>query len=305
MGATFPMTTRRVAILTLWAFAFLALAAAIGMQTRATASDAAVATFDDVAIDPLDEAMLETEPSPTPVPTPEPTPMVEPTPVEPPAWIEIPANLVATPTPDSPTVVPLPMLTNIVSAPRDARAVYLTFDDGPDPIHTNQILDLLARYNAKATFFVLGNNVDAYPGVVQRMVAEGHAVGNHTYYHEALPRHTAEEVIQTLSATNNAIARATGRTTSCMRPPYGSLDQTTYELVQSQGYRVSMWEVDSDDWKLSDGYTIAAGILRDTNLGNRVLMHDGPSNRAPTVAALESVLQVLSNRGVQFQALQC
>ncbi len=164
---------------------------------------------------------------------------------------------------------------------------------------------MLQRYGAKGTFFMLGSSVDAHPEVAQRIAAEGHALGNHTYFHEALPRETDEHIIQTLSATNNAIARATGRTPSCMRPPYGSLDERTLQIVYGQGYNVSMWEVDSSDWKLTSAYDIAAGVLRDTNLGNRVLFHDGPANRAATVAALESVLAVLSQRGVTFAALPC
>lgn len=225
--------------------------------------------------------------------------------VEPPTWVEIPPDLVATPTPVEPTPVPLPMLTSIPSSPRDGSVVYLTFDDGPNPTATHQILDLLARYDAKATFFVLGSAVDTHPDLTARIVAEGHGIGNHTYGHEALPLETPERVLETLAATQGAIQRATGRGTSCMRPPYGSLDQRTYDLVRNAGYSVAMWEVDSDDWKLGDGYQIAANVLGATDLGDRVLLHDGPTGRATTVAAVESILQVLTTRGVQFHALLC
>jgi len=305
------MTTRRFAIVTFWACALLALAGAFSLQAQASGANPLLA--DDVvksyeiAIEPATAPQMitfETQDLGT-EPVPQPTLIVDPTPIAPPAWIQIPDDLIATPTPVSSASTPLPMLTNITSAPRDGSAVYLTFDDGPHPTYTIQILDLLARYNAKATFFVLGEAVERNPQIVQRIVAEGHSLGNHTYFHEALPRETDDVVVQTLSATNNAIARATGRTSTCMRPPYGSLDDRTLQIVRNQGYSVSMWEVDSSDWKYSDAYTIAAGVLRDTNLGNRVLFHDGPSNRAATVAALESVLSVLSQRGVTFAALPC
>jgi|GEM_PF-4837157 len=300
------MTTRRLGIVTLWAVSLFALAVAFSLRASAVGPNPLlqddVAASYDVAIEPLPEAELAAAAEPAVVVPPK---LVAITPVAPPAWIEIPDDLIATPTPIAETTASLPMLTNIASAPRDGGAVYLTFDDGPDPIYTNQILDVLARYNARATFFVLGSAVERYPDVVQRIVAEGHAIGNHTYFHEALPRETDDVVVQTLSATNNAIARATGLTPGCMRPPYGSLDERTLAVVQNQGYSVSMWDVDSDDWKLNDAYTIAAGVLRDTNLGDRVLFHDGPANRAATVAALESVLSVLSQRGVQFHALPC
>lgn len=225
--------------------------------------------------------------------------------VDPPVLVQIPADLISTPTPLPDAAPSLPMLTNIPSVPRDGSVVYLTFDDGPDPVYTNQILDVLARYNARATFFVLGSSVDAYPGVVQRIAAEGHAVGNHTYRHEALPNVTTEQVSQTLGATNSALNRAIGRGSSCLRPPYGALDQATFDYITGLGYTVHMWEVDSEDWKTNDPYTIAATVLSTTSLGHRILFHDGPTNRASTVAALESVLEVLSNRGVTFQALNC
>jgi len=304
------MTTRRLAVLTLWALSLFALAAAFAIQANAsTSTNIADLSELEVAIDPVIVATPDPaapEPVETTTPAPEPTLIVNATPVAPPTWVEIPSDLIATPTPEHAAHdVPLPILTNIASAPRDDSVVYLTFDDGPDPVYTNQMLDVLARYNAKATFFVLGSAVDTFPGVVQRIVAEGHALGNHTYYHEALPRESNENIIQTLSSTNNAIARATGRTTTCMRPPYGALDERSYQTITSQGYSVSMWEVDSNDWKLSDGYTIAAGVLQSTNLGDRVLFHDGPAHRAATVSALDSVLSVLSNRGVQFRPLPC
>lgn len=301
------MTFRRIGLITLWSVALFALAAAFALQADAEPGNpllaAEIEESYEVAIEPVAPALVSFEPTATVVV--DETEAAIAAQATPPAWIEIPEDLLTVPTPEAGESTPLPMLTNITSAPRDGAAVYLTFDDGPNPVHTHQILDVLARYNAKATFFVLGSLVDTHPDIVQRIVAEGHTIGNHTYHHEALPRISDEAVIETLAATNGALARAIGRTSSCFRPPYGSLDERTYALVQSQGFSVAMWEVDSNDWRHGDSYTIASGVLRDTNLGNRVLFHDGPSNRAPTVAALESVLSVLTQRGVQFAALPC
>ena len=311
------MTVRRLLALTLVATLVLAATMVTWVLSRPSTDQvlgsglAPAAAVAGAASTPTPAVPSSTEALPPETLTPE--PIAEPTATEPaaiiaaepPDLVEIPADLISTPTPESPTAVPLPFLTNIPAVPRDGSVVYLTFDDGPDPIYTNQVLDVLARYDAKATFFVLGNSVDAYPGVVQRMVNEGHTLGNHTYYHEALPLEEPDYITQTLGATNAAIARAVGLTSSCVRPPYGAMDQATFELVRSQGFTVQMWEVDSEDWKLNDSYAIASNVLSATNLGDRVLFHDGPSNRAATVAALESVLQVLSNRGVKFQPLAC
>ncbi|MEM7096477.1 MAG: polysaccharide deacetylase family protein [Actinomycetota bacterium] len=300
------MTVRRLLVATVLALVFLGVAATLYLRSDRT--DSAVA-IDSSAAGDGSENDTSLAPDPSPIATPEPTTSaatissIEE--IAPPALVEIPADLVSTPTPDSPTVVPLPFLTNIPAVPRDGSVVYLTFDDGPDPVYTNQVLDVLARYDAKATFFVLGSSVDAHPGIVQRMIAEGHTVGNHTYYHEALPLQEDDYILQTLGATNAAIARAVGFTTTCLRPPYGALDQTTFDFVRANGFNVHMWDVDSEDWQLNDGYAIASNVLSNVELGDRVLFHDGPNNRTATVAALESVLDVLSNRGVRFQALDC
>lgn len=293
------MTKRQLAAITAVAIVLL-VASVLGFALAERPTDVAAET--EVA-----SAKVTPQPVLTPTPSPEPTvvPTVTPTPVEvePAVLVTIPADLISTPTPSEPTSVPLPALTRIPAEPRDNSVVYLTFDDGPDPKYTNQLLDLLAQYNAKATFFVIGNSVDAYPATVARIAAEGHALGNHTYNHEALPLLGAEEVVATLSATNNAIARATGRSSRCVRPPYASLNQPTLDLLRQQGFAVSMWEVDSQDWRGGDSYTIASQVLRDTKLGHRILFHDGPANRAATVGAVAEVLKILSTRGVQFQAL--
>lgn len=292
------MTIRRLAAATLFSLGLLALA--IGLATvygGPSAAEALAASAQSVAI---------TIPDPAPPATPEPTATPAPMPVPSPAvLVEIPADLISTPTPAAPTSVPLPMLTNIPATPRDASVVYLTFDDGPDPVVTNQILDVLAKYGAKATFFVIGNSVDAYPGTAARIVAEGHTLGNHTYLHEPLPLQTAVEIADTLATTQGAIQRAAGVSTTCLRPPYGALDEPSYQAVIEQGYSVSMWEVDSNDWRTGDSYTIASTVLTTTHLGDRILFHDGPSGRHATVTALDSVLDVLTTRGVQFEALPC
>lgn len=296
------MTVRRILAMISAAVVLLAIAAAtFVLANREVATTAAVQAM--VATATVVPPTPTTVPTPLPEPTVAPTATAEPIEVEPAVLVEIPADLISTPTPTSPTSVPLPVLTRIPAEPRDGSVVYLTFDDGPDPTYTNQLLDVLAQFNAKATFFVIGNSVDAFPGTVQRIVAEGHALGNHTYRHRALPLLTADEIVQTLSATNNAIARATGTTSSCVRPPYASLNAASLEAIRNQGYAVSMWEVDSEDWRGGDSYAIASRVLRDTDLGNRVLFHDGPSNRAATVGAVREVLTVLSNRGVSFAAL--
>jgi len=301
------VTIRRLALLSVLAMVSLGAAVWANVSARPTSNDEKLAQALPVAtaeatVDVLGPTPTTAPPSPTPLGAATLRRFAE---TEAPTWVEIPPELIVTPTPDAPTPVPLPFLTNIPPIPRDGGVLYLTFDDGPDPTYTNRILDILARYGAKATFFVLGSSVDGYPGVVQRIVAEGHALGNHTYRHEALPLETAERALQTLEATNAALARAVGRTTTCIRPPYGALDRAGYDLLTANGYTVHMWDVDSEDYRINDPYQIASKVLSSASLGDRVLLHDGPSNRAATALALESILDVLTTRGVQFHALPC
>lgn len=295
------MTIRRLAVLAAVALAFLAAAVALAIAADRAPSGTDVTTLGPAPAEPA----VRPEPTPMPTATPSPTPTPVAAPVEPPSLIAIPEDLIATPTPDGASAAELPVLSTIPNTPRDRTVVYLTFDDGPDPIYTNQVLDVLARYNAKATFFVIGVSVDAYPAVAQRIAAEGHTFGNHTYLHEALPLESPERVMETLGATNAALNRATGTGSSCVRPPYGSLDEATFQTIRNQGYTVHMWDVDSEDWRSNDSAAIADLVLSTLSLGDRVLFHDGPSNRVATVDALETVLASLAPHGVQFHALPC
>lgn len=299
------MTIYRLLQVTVLAACLLAasFAAFVLLNRPTTASAASNPTTVSASPESASSAPVTPAATPDALPTAAPVDVID---AAPPALVAIPDDLIAEPTPAPGTNAgPLPVFRGIPEAPRNGDVVYLTFDDGPDPTYTNQVLDVLAHYDARATFFVLGSLVDAHPGVAQRMVDEGHALGNHTYFHEALPRESPDAIRETLSSTNAAIERATGTTTSCMRPPYGSLDQASFDIVSAQGFNVHLWDVDSEDWRTNDTYTIASQVLATTDLGDRVLFHDGPTNRAATVAALESVLDVLSARGVQFQALSC
>lgn len=304
------MTLRRILVLTLACIAVLMAALVASLYAKPSAQaqtlEANELPTSPVTDQNVSETGTDTSPTHEETPTPTPTPTATPTPtptVEPPVWVQLELP--------EPEAVPnqgraaLPTLSTIESVPRDNSHVYLTFDDGPHPVYTNQILDLLAKYNAKATFFVLGRSVDAYPQIAARIVQEGHAIANHTYEHVALPNQNPEQIAEALGATSAAMSRATGRTSSCLRPPYGALDQPSYDAVRSLGYSVIMWEVDSNDWRGGDPYTIASTVLSKTRLGSRILFHDGPANRANTVAALESVLSVLSEKGVTFAALGC
>jgi peptidoglycan-N-acetylglucosamine deacetylase len=185
----------------------------------------------------------------------------------------------------------------------DGGVVYLTFDDGPTPAYTPQVLGLLARHRARATFFVVGRSAVAFPGLVRREFAAGHGVGNHTFTHAPLRGLGWRRLEGEVGGTSRAIRRATGAPARCLRPPYGAIDAASARRVRALGLRVVMWSLDSNDWRGLGAGAIAARVAGRVRSGDVVLMHDGGGNRAQTVAALGTVLASLSARGFRFAAL--
>jgi peptidoglycan/xylan/chitin deacetylase (PgdA/CDA1 family) len=176
--------------------------------------------------------------------------------------------------------------------------VAMTFDDGPHPQNTPRLLDMLRARNIKATFYVIGRNVDMYPAVVRRVVAEGHEIGNHTYTHRLLTKLSDDEVLRELSRTRDAIARAAGVQPRTLRPPYGALAQRQRELVHSQfGYPTVLWSVDPRDWQRPGPSVVTSRILAGSGNGAVVLAHD---LHAPTVDAMPATLDGLLRRGFKF-----
>jgi peptidoglycan/xylan/chitin deacetylase (PgdA/CDA1 family) len=180
----------------------------------------------------------------------------------------------------------------------------LTFDDGPSRTWTPRILDLLRRYDARATFFVVGSAVAAEPSLTRRIAREGHTIGNHTYNHADLTRLSAAGFRAEVSLAQAAIERVAGTTTRLLRPPYGAVNASTRTLAAQAGYKLVLWDVDPQDWRRPGSGSIAARILRDTRPGSLILLHDGGGDRSQTLAALEQVLATLSARGYTFAAMR-
>ncbi|HYU85291.1 MAG TPA: polysaccharide deacetylase family protein, partial [Kribbellaceae bacterium] len=153
---------------------------------------------------------------------------------------------------------------------RTGKVVYLTFDDGPDPRWTPQVLDLLQRYDARGTFFMLGDEVRANPGLVRRVRDAGHAIGNHSVDHKDLTK---------VSAARLRTEIAGGPASRCFRPPYGATNARVRAAIRAAGLRQVLWDVDPDDWQRPGARVIASRILTHVHNGDVVLMHDGGGNR--------------------------
>ncbi|TDU88222.1 peptidoglycan/xylan/chitin deacetylase (PgdA/CDA1 family) [Kribbella voronezhensis] len=177
-----------------------------------------------------------------------------------------------------------------------AKALYLTFDDGPHPIYTPQVLSVLARHHALATFFVLGREVAAHPQLVETTRAAGHHIGNHTWDHPMLTHLTEARIRQEISS---------GVKSRCFRPPYRDTNKVVAAIAASYHFHQILWDVDTNDWKKPGAAAIERAILRGARPGAIILMHDGGGNRTQTVAALDRALTKLSAQGYSFRPLPC
>ena len=200
--------------------------------------------------------------------------------------------------PASTTTVPTVRAPRPVTPDDGDNVVYLTFDDGPHPLYTPQVLDVLARYDARATFFVLGSLAEAYPGIIERIVAEGHTVANHTWDHEVLAGLPRPAFDETVSRTQGILAELA---TPCLRPPYASIDAFTQEWAAEHGLAVMMWTIDPGDWRRPPAEEIAEHIVERARSGSVVLLHDGGGPRENTVLGLEMALEQLADQDLRYE----
>lgn len=182
--------------------------------------------------------------------------------------------------------------------------VSFTFDDGPNPPYTSQILAILRRYRITATFFDVGTQVQAYPGLVRQEYDSGHTVGNHTWGHADLPALSAPSVIWQMTTDQDIITQTIGIRPVFFRPPYGAFNALTLQDVNYFGLVGFMWSVDPRDWSRPGVGAIVATVLSETGNGSIILMHDGGGDRSETVAALPIIIDSLQQRGFRFVSLQ-
>jgi cellulose synthase/poly-beta-1,6-N-acetylglucosamine synthase-like glycosyltransferase/peptidoglycan/xylan/chitin deacetylase (PgdA/CDA1 family)/spore germination protein YaaH len=191
--------------------------------------------------------------------------------------------------------------------------IALTFDDGPHPKYTRQILDILKEKKAQATFFVIGDQMSKWPGLVKREIAEGHVVGSHSFTHPNLGAISTPQVDIELNATQRLFEVITGRSMVLFRPPYfGDAEPSTPAEVtpllkaQALGYYIVGLRIDTDDWKKPTAQQIIDNVtnrLADTDpetAGQVVLLHDSGGDRSRTVEALPGLIDTLRARGYRL-----
>lgn len=174
------------------------------------------------------------------------------------------------------------------------KRVALTFDDGPDPNYTEKLLDGLKERDVKATFFLLGKQVDQYPDIVKRMYKEGHTIGNHSYDHVNLATLSATDAKNQISKTNEAIYKITGEYPQYLRPPFGNEPQN--EDVAKDMITV-LWDVDPLDWCCGSSTNVANKVEKSVKEGDIILLHD--ASKSSVEAALQ-IVDELTDKGYEF-----
>lgn len=209
-----------------------------------------------------------------------------------------PKTTAALPAPPAPIPV---VLTELPAAPGSTPTVALTFDDGPDPRWTPQILDLLRRHGAVATFCVVGESVDAHPDLVHDIVDAGMRLCDHTRTHdEGLPALTGAEMTDEIVGTRQDIAAVVNAPVPYFRAPGGNWSAEVLDLAVGSRMQPLGWSVDPRDWRRPGVDAIVAAVQRDVHPGAVILLHDGGGRREQTVAALERLLPWLAAQGYGF-----
>lgn len=174
----------------------------------------------------------------------------------------------------------------------------MTFDDGPHPVNTPKLLDILKQRNIKGTFFLVGRNVKQYPQIVRRILEEGHEIGNHTWTHASLTSRSDDQIRSELKMSAEALMSVANYTPHLMRPPYGAVNAHIKELANAEfGYKTVLWSVDPQDWRRPGVSVVTSRLVNGAHKGAILLTHD---IHAPTITAMPDTLDQLLAKGYQF-----
>ncbi len=191
------------------------------------------------------------------------------------------------------------------------KIVALTFDDGPSPVWTPQVLEELKKANVKATFFMVGHHVQKYPDIARRVAREGHAIGNHGYAHSVILYYTPAEIEEEIKYTEHVIRETTGKTTALFRPPKAWLRNSTKEKIKAMGYEVVLWSRNSKDWVGFPHQHIVRYLAPRVCSGDILLFHDSGNifareggDRSETIRAIALLIKILRDRGFSFVTVE-
>jgi peptidoglycan/xylan/chitin deacetylase (PgdA/CDA1 family) len=221
--------------------------------------------------------------------------------------------------PVQPTPVPTPAApppstgspsTSLPTHTEDGKPIlYMTYDDGPAPSYTNQLIEMFGQHNGQATFFVLGTQTEAFPDTIRALASGSHTIGNHTHSHQSLQGMSFEQFSADIKAVENSVVAIAGDLLPAdgsgpfLRPPYGATDANTRNYAAQLGYTVVMWDIDPQDWRRPGAGQIADHVIANAFPGAIVLFHDGGGDRTQTMEAMGRILPELAAQGYVFRNL--
>lgn len=196
--------------------------------------------------------------------------------------------------------------------PRGTKQLALTYDDGPNDSYTLRLLEILARHNVRATFFLIGRYVQQRPAIVREIVQAGHVVGNHTFTHPLLTLKSADEIRRELTACRSALEDAIGKDSNLIsnlfRPPFGGRRPAVLRIAHDLGLTPIMWNVTGYDWNAPPSEVIERKVTRQIRGGDVVLLHDGGhkqmgADRSQTVLATGHLITKYKSEGYEFKTI--
>lgn len=185
----------------------------------------------------------------------------------------------------------------------DKDQVAFTFDDGPNPEYTPQILAVLDKYHVRATFFMAGEMAQQYPEVVRLVAEQGHDVGNHTMTHPEAPKVNSQRLRQEVQGAAQLLERISGKRIHYFRPPYGYFDVAYFQACRDNNMDVVLWSIVPRDWEQPPAEVLVRRVVAEIRPGAIVLLHDGGGDRRQTVKALPLIIEAIQARGLQAVTL--
>jgi peptidoglycan/xylan/chitin deacetylase (PgdA/CDA1 family) len=185
----------------------------------------------------------------------------------------------------------------------DSNQIALTFDDGPDPRYTPQVLDKLKKHGVKATFFVMGSRANAHREIMKRTISEGHEIGNHSYWHPNFPKEELGRINWEINETDRVLEDVVGYKPRLFRAPYGALNEGLVERLIDLNNIAVTWSVDSTDWMQLTSEQVQKNVLGNVHPGAIILMHDGghwTMDLSGMIKSLDVIIPKLKGDGMKF-----
>lgn len=183
------------------------------------------------------------------------------------------------------------------------RAIALTYDDGPNPPYTDQLLEVLERLQVQATFFAIGKNLEKYPQTALRIVASGHELGNHSYSHERMIGKSTSFIKSEIQQTDTLLKKLGVQSNSLFRSPYGVKRLRLPWVLANMSKKNILWNIDPQDYSADTSEAIVDHVVSQSQPGAIILLHDGGGDRSLTVAATEKIIEKLRAQGYQFKTV--